>query len=314
MRLPDEYTGNKFKPDISTYIDAPEFQHWEHTTSLIFDDVGFVDDGINGSVYGVVVGDSFTEGVGAALDDKWVEVLERNTGKDFVNMGFGAFSTTQAVRAFDKWGAEIHPKVVVYQFNPTDIAEDTEFSEWLGAGSPGYYREFQPRKKPFFELKRFLVSNLMSYQFLSILSRSDSNQFVYTNQNLTLSLNHGADFSTEKYRNGFETAKDSLLLMKKRAEEGGVEMIIVMIPLREQLYYHLESEAVRENIFWPQTAMTEFCEENSVRCYDTTPDFDSHKGEQIYWTYDGHFNKRGYQLLAEFTQKYLEKDNLLSFS
>lgn len=311
MRMPDNYTGNKFKPNYTIFLSTPEFQHLEHTTSLIFDDVGFVDDGINGSAYGVVVGDSFTEGIGVPLNQKWVEVLEKNTGKDFVNMGFGAFSTTQAVRVFDKWGTKLNPKLVIYQLNPTDLVEDVQFYRWINAGSPGYYREFDERQRPLFGLRKFLSENFVLYSLSSVLFRTSKDQFIYKNETFLIGLNKKADFSTENYVKGFETAKNSLLFMKQKSEEVGVEMVIVIIPLREQLYFELEPYAEREKIFWPNTAIMNFCVENSIKCYDTTKDFENYKNDQIYFTYDGHFNERGYSLLASFVQKFLQSDNLI---
>lgn len=311
MRLPDNYTGNKFKPDYKIFINSPEYQHLEYTTSLIFDDVGFVDDGINGSAYGVVVGDSFTEGIGVGLTDKWVEILEKNTGKDFVNMGFGAFSTTQATKVFDKWGTALHPKVVIYQFNPTDLVEDIQFKEWLDAGHPGYYREFDLRKKPFLELRKFISNNFISYRMLSIFLKTNKDQFVYADNNIKVMLRRDADFSTNDYKKGFEISKNSILSMKRTAEKSGTKLIIILIPLREQLYYGLESSE-RDKVFWPNQAIMKLCKENSIECYDTTQDFDIYKNSQIYFTYDGHFNKFGYGLLANFTQKFLEQRNLTS--
>jgi len=313
MRLPDDYTGNKFKPNYNMFINYPEYRHLEHTNSLIFDDVGFVDDGINGSVYGVVVGDSFTEGVGVGLQDKWVEILEKNTGKDFVNMGFGAFSATQATRVFDKWGTKLHPKIVIYQFNPTDLVEDIQFKEWLDAGRPGYYREFDSRKKPFFELRRFISNNFISYRMVSLFSKTNKDQFIYRDNNIKISLRRNADFSTNDYERGFEIAKNSILSMKKTAENSGTKLIIILIPLREQLYYGLESSE-KDKVFWPNQAMMKLCKENFIECYDTTQDFDAYKNDQIYFVYDGHFNKFGYNLLANFTQKFLEQKTLTNLT
>jgi len=47
------------------------------TDSLGFKDIGFRDDGINGEPFAVVVGDSFTFGLGVNATDTWVEILEK---------------------------------------------------------------------------------------------------------------------------------------------------------------------------------------------------------------------------------------------
>lgn len=311
MRMPDPYTGNTFKPDYEIFIDYPEYKHWERTVDLGYG-VGFVDDGINGSVYAVAIGDSFTEGIGVPLEKKWVEVLERNMGRDIVNMGVGSFSATQAVRQFDKFGADLGPEVVIYQLNPTDIAEDTTFREWVDAGSPGYYREFSVGNKLLLGPRKWANENLWTYKFLKLLVNRDSNLFLFKNESLHIMLNRKADLSTQNYRDGFEIAKPSILSLKKRAEQVGAELVIIVVPLREQIYMELEPEATEEKTFWTNRAMTEFCEENEIRCHDTTQEFKKFSGKQIYFTYDGHFNKKGYALLAEFVQNYLESENLVS--
>ena len=54
-------------------------------------DIGFNDDGINGSVYAIAIGDSFTL-CNVNLTDCWTEVLERKLNKDVVNMGVAVVS------------------------------------------------------------------------------------------------------------------------------------------------------------------------------------------------------------------------------
>ncbi len=311
MRMPDPYTGNTFKPDYEIFIDYPEYKHWERTVDLGYG-VGFVDDGINGSVYAVAIGDSFTEGVGVPLEEKWVEVLERNMGRDVVNMGVISFSATQAVRQFDKFGAGLGTEVVIYQFNPTDFSEDVTFHQWIEAGSPGYYREFGVGQNMLLGPRKWANENLWSYRLLKLLVNRDPSLFLFQNETLKIMLNKKADLSTENYRKGFEIAKLSILSLKERAEHVGAELIIVIIPLREQLYMELEPEATEEKTFWPNRALMDFCEENKIKCHDTTQEFKKFSGEQIYFTYDGHFNKKGYALLAEFVQSYLESENLAS--
>lgn len=310
MRMPDPYTGNTFKPDYQIFIDYPEYKHWERTVDLGYG-VGFVDDGINGSVYAVAIGDSFTEGVGVPLEEKWTELLEGNLGKDVVNMGVGSFSATQAVRQFEKFGSGLNPEVVIYQFNPTDFSEDVTFHQWIEAGSPGYYREFGVGDNLSLGPRKWANENLWSYRLLKLLVKRDSNLFLFQNESLSIMLNKRADLSTQNYRDGFEIAKPSILNLKDKAESVGAELVIIIIPLREQLYIELEPEAAEEKTFWTNSAMMEFCEENKIKCHDTTQEFKEFSGEQIYFTYDGHFNEKGYSLLAGFVQNYLESNNLV---
>ncbi|MBI4060195.1 MAG: hypothetical protein HY403_02070 [Elusimicrobia bacterium] len=93
-------------------------------------------------VYGVVVGDSYTEG--AQVDDRetYVSRLSRISGKRFINLGVvGQGTGGDLARLKHSDFLKSTPRIIILQVSRNDLLDDL----WLGANFPAYAHNFTLR-------------------------------------------------------------------------------------------------------------------------------------------------------------------------
>ncbi|MBK8266852.1 MAG: SGNH/GDSL hydrolase family protein [Planctomycetes bacterium] len=99
--------------------------------------VCFRDDGINGEVFAIAVGDSFTFGHDSPLEECWVERLEKSLGADVVNLGVtNVYGSTQIQRTLEIHGMQYKPRLIIWAAFTNDWCEDTIFLSWEKIARP----------------------------------------------------------------------------------------------------------------------------------------------------------------------------------
>ena len=92
----DEILGHAIKPN-----------------SAGFDEWGFRNVRVPGTVDIVALGDSHTYGNTATMDDAWPSVLARKTGRGVYNLGLGGYGPNQYYHLLINKGLKLHPKLVI---------------------------------------------------------------------------------------------------------------------------------------------------------------------------------------------------------
>lgn len=314
VRAYDDYMGFKFKPNINFdfYLNYDNVTFSVETKSVEFDDVGFRDDGLDDQVpFAVAVGDSFTAGWGVNLSDSWPEVLEELSGADVVNMGMPAYSIMQSARMAEKYGIELKPKVVILGVFNNDYVDSYDFENtkdgWI------YF------------MKKVLEGNSMSYKLLRALVYSfenhESPNFIQTEQypDTRFSMDYQrfiTDSTNAAVVEGGKISQESILVLNEKLESKGIKLVLILIPLKEQVYWDVLTEARPEysnvNLDYVTDSLIDFAEKNGIAYIDLRGSFVVSRHENIYFMYDGHLAPFGNQLVANETYKYLTKNNLLS--
>jgi hypothetical protein len=80
------------------------------STSKRFTDAGFRDDRDEGDAPLLAIGDSFTGCFGVESQDCWVNLLAKDLGVKFANLGMWAGGGIEQVRRLERWGA-YHPRL-----------------------------------------------------------------------------------------------------------------------------------------------------------------------------------------------------------
>ena len=97
--------GYKILPGIDVKLgDHPDYTFRVKTDPLVFESIGFRDDGLDKETYAITIGDSFTWGYGVNNDEIWTEILEDKLDKDVVNLSMPAFSIMQYAIMLKKYG------------------------------------------------------------------------------------------------------------------------------------------------------------------------------------------------------------------
>ncbi|HEX9926740.1 MAG TPA: hypothetical protein VGD99_29100, partial [Anaerolineae bacterium] len=129
----DSYLGSRMRPGLDTIIHGnPEYPAWPiKTDSLGLGSAGFRDTLPDRPPYALVLGDSFGFGVGVAQDEVWLEMLEYETGRPFLNLSQVGASSLQEARIYDRYGHAFPVEVVFWMFFQNDLKENLRFAHWL---------------------------------------------------------------------------------------------------------------------------------------------------------------------------------------
>lgn len=130
-----------------------------------------------------------------------------------------------------------------------------------------------------------------------------------------------SDYSPEDERVWGLTYK-FLLDIKSLADMSGNKLVLVILPAPDQVAPYEFKEGKKgwlreENSFISSTNMQDrlvrFCHQNKIEVLDVLPALRcaSHPEQKLFFDYNGHFNKRGHQIMADEIYNYLIVNKLL---
>ncbi len=106
----------------------------------------------------VVLGDSYTMGVGVNDGEEYARVMAGELGDDFsvINLGSGGWGLTHQIRRFHEFGASFEPEVVILQFCENDPFENLVHPVTILSDGQLVHRNTVGRISPF---RQFLASS-----------------------------------------------------------------------------------------------------------------------------------------------------------
>lgn len=286
------------------------------------------------------IGDSFTHGFGVELNETYHQIFERKLNKgdkkyEIINAGYkGGESPDTEYLYLKKEGLSLNPDIVAIGFfmgndfeNPLDsIYYFDENGELEKIVSENFYIDEQHRLRKKKQVKRgFLRDNLYK---LNVFLSFHSHFYVFFKNSFrnTLSNFYGgkplpgiyADEYDAQTQKEVDIVLNFILKMKEITEENNSNLVLVLIPRREEVY---ESEIIdnKDNLFnWsrPYNILTDFAEENNITIINLLPHFReyiSNNNTPIYFFIDPHWNKNGHYIASEymyeeFQEKVFSKD------
>lgn len=283
----------------------------------------FRDDGIQGPVFAVAVGDSFTFGHMIPLDSCFVELLERKLEADVANLGVtNSFGSTQIERTLKRNGLPLHPKLVIWAAFVNDWMEDTLFLAWEGIDRSldGQF-EF-PRSRSIWDAMRRHIYVTPSKRAEGMAQSPPLDAIVrYERDGLHLSFDATSyaaqDLRIPAIAKGWETSRTAIRRAAKASLAAGAEFIVMTIPTKEDVYHDRACEVLsyakecRPAVFC--SAIEDFCREERIHCLNLYPVLKKHadEGEQIYFGEDGHFNRLGHAIAAAALFEFLKTKGLM---
>ncbi len=307
----DPITLWKIKPNINVNVQLLDGNIFNvNTVDLGLEKIGFRDDGVNGSVYAVVLGDSFTFGA-VDMQNTWVEKLETKSDKDFINMGVSAYSTIQSEKQFENYGIKLNPKLVLVQFYYNDIEGNHLLDD------------------DFREVRNWLQWNTKTYSFIryykyKIFDSDISNGINYNDAKFNLTfqpslLPHKEIVNSSATKDGIFKTKESLLNIEKLSSSIGAQMVVLIMPSKEQVYSHLISDKIPDfneiDMDYYTNIIDQICIENSLICLNLVPSFrEESSNSQLFYGIDSHFNVDGNEFAAEEIYNFLQSEGLLDLN
>ncbi len=313
IRTYDGYLGFKLKPEINFDIKAYDSKFNIVTRKVSSNDIGFRDDGINGEPFAIAVGDSFAFGWGVNISDSWPEILESLIKKDVINMGVPGYSTIQEARLIEKYGAKFNPKVVFLTIFTNDFSDNYIFSTTFDNN--------------LYSLKRLGEEHLVTYMairsFYYKLRGEQSSMFLEYNgsENMIFDLSdldNSYDTLMPQISIGKKLAEQSISDIQKYLAKNNIELILIIIPKKEQIYEDLilsiKPEFVNATIEqkFVTVSMKNFASENGIKYIELEKELSKYRSELLYYPHDGHLTPRGNYVAANAIYKYLIETNMLS--
>jgi hypothetical protein len=245
---------------------------------LGFSDVGFRDDRISEEkeFRAVVLGDSFAEGAWVNLDDGWVELLERQSGADFVNTGVGTYGTIQERIVLERYGLELKPDLVILAFfSGNDFGQDAAYVGKVNRRVDERLKGFLSRYSYSYEMLKYILGRSgANNPHLPQVNEASGGELAYRSEELELvfHIEHLNSMEREDpppwIARGAELTPANILRVQEICNGNGIEFVVVICPSKEQVYWDivktLLAEPERYDPDWPNSLIESLGAENGI--------------------------------------------------
>lgn len=243
----------------------------------------------------LIFGDSFTEGMGAPDDSTYPQLLENlirlklDSTAEVINCGPSGSDIFTEYKLFTGKMLKYKPDYVVVTFNSTDLYEFTV---------RGGFERFKPgnkveyRKPPWFEplyaksyLVRFWVHDVLRYDY----------RFLRPSEG---------------------EAMDRLSIQMNRAVVDSFNRLCSANNCKFGMVFHpMSNEYPTSN--YQNESIISYCRQKNIPyaddyAYLTKTGINDSNVKSIYWAKDGHFNSKGYELLAQCAYELFKKQGWLT--
>lgn len=327
------------RPDLQNSLQygTPSVQFHVTTINLWDMGIGFRIRPIDYFVDAVVVGDSFSFCF-TEIEDCWVTILEDKTEMGVVNLGQWGTGSISHMRHVDGYARPLEPKLIIWQFYGNDFNEDYGLTSWRG--------DIEEIPDDFSDIDIDVPSSLPDTPLIDWL-RHNSALFAVTEFVITgswgglddvekdlffhYSIDYGDsslqfgrryelqafDMARPRNQKGLELAREAFMQAKEIAAEWHGQIVVVIIPTREEVYVHLTAPIMgQENIDTiasSRLAMLDLCRELEMLCFDPLDSLKEYAldGEHLYYTDDLHLNPYGNEVFAQLVAEWLDEQGLL---
>src|ERR1700747_835951 len=256
----------------------------------------------------VVLGDSMIEGVGLPVDKRLTNILEKNTGREYLNFGSGSFGPLQYALSYKTMASKFDHSLVLIGVVPDNDFHDMDIAYWKAHGRSGEYRpfyaddlsvfynsHFDPNAGESFgdHLEAFLRAYLASYHI---------GLFV----NSRLYWWRLSPYSGYHDYNSVDIARleKALCDIKSGADAHGANVAVFLIP------HAIDFQRVHATGTNPLGPLVEkWGEDHEVAVKDLLPEMDARSGGDFlaYSLCDGHWSERGSYVAAQILEPWLQQ-------
>lgn len=293
--------------------------------------IGFRNRPVDYFVDAVVVGDSFTFCF-TEREDCWVTHLEQNTGMGIVNLGQPTTGTRSHFLILENFGQPYTPPVVIWQFFGNDFNDDYGLLRARDEIEP--LEDEQPSVDASSDelsgITAWLRTNLVLFALVDVLlSQNTVGEDVQFQERYQVLLPNGQhlgfgqpyepnamDMQRPANQAGYDASRQSFQQARDLVDSWGGELVVVLMPTREQVYAEWTSEALRDDldkIDSARLAMLELCEELELLCYDPLTEMQAlaETANLLYYDDDMHLNPEGNRVFANLVGQWLSENELI---
>jgi len=311
IMVPDTYLGYRPKPELDLQFPSEGRNIPVRTTSHGLGDIGFRDIGTRPPFRAIALGDSFTFCDDVPVETCWVRQLADLTGVSVATLGVSGYSTLAEARILERYGSQLHPRIVLQGLFPNDFNDNLDFDQWTRSGSDDFW-SWRTSKEGRGMVGGWLAAHSMAYRLLEGAWHGRSDQtYHYQRDGLDLVfrvdrwwLETDEGNRAQDRQRGWQLMQDALRTMHASAERIGATLVVVLIPTKEEVYWQLVQPhvpgAAGAAADRPLRVVREFCQANDIAYCDLAPalEAEARKGRQLYLRVSGHWNDEGNAIAA----------------
>jgi lysophospholipase L1-like esterase len=337
LNFPDEQVHHRMPPRKRFVMHDPdsgaEIEMVTNNLGFRGSDIGEKDPG----VYRIVVlGDSFTMGVGIPDEDAYPRLIERALNKsgngkyEVINCGIVSYTPLLEYLLLKKYIVLLEPDMVILNFDMSDLLQEYVYRRIAKTDESGVvtavdgYREYNTRiNSVYLKIIMFIRRNLfVTSSIFEILGKQPEDEeeldlnvaAVVERENRKL-LVHTLDVpQPEESPQMYGMVEDSILRAKRLCDMYGCVFVLSVYPWGHQVN-NREWMPGRYN-FIPEEArvsdrtveeLARFARQNGIVFFDAFPSFRGYKGgEPLYFRENPHWASAGHRIMAESLAEFVQ--------
>ena len=333
VRQSDPILHHSFKPSAWYIERKEEFEVEVRTNSLGLRDREYGQE-IAGAFRIIVLGDSFTEGVGVDLDSTYpkqledaLNVLSGNHKFVVFNFGIAGYSPILEYLILEQKGMALHPDLVILSYDMTDVQEDVLYAEDAVFDSTGAPIRVNPSLPDFGQatrfprgaFKTFLQENLFTYPLVvNAFERTNTPSLLERGNIHASRFTHTIDSTAEPWKQYFDQSESYVKLIHHLCSRNNIRFLLSVFPRGHQVnalewvegrkYWGLDSTVVNSAIF---SSLAHFAQMEGMHYLDMTLAFRSRSHGELYYPVDGHWTAAGHRVAADTLLRFLLDKHLI---
>lgn len=320
----------KFKPNRRVH--SVGFRGGDFTEEWTTDSLGFKNAralAATSPLTAVAVGDSFVEGMGAAVQDVWTSVVTAG-GFPVYSLGVQGYAPQQMVGSLERYGARFHPRVVIVGYTPGFESRALLYAEPSstrgrrraagGLAQITQYMEDRRKLVEHFKMTNTVVSMAEELAGVAVTRAVEWNQ---TRRSKSVMERYRGEVETQARLHfdpaspEWELTKTSILEIKRFAQSIEASPVVLLFAHRSLVYYEMVmGHAAPSNHYERETAeaVRVFCREQNIDLIETFGPLnryvkslpsDAGPSRLPYWESDGHMSVVGNKIVADLVLDYL---------
>jgi lysophospholipase L1-like esterase len=288
----------------------------EFSTDVKINSLGLRNDEIgNKTKYRILmVGDSFTWGYGVRENETFPRLLETVLGSNYevINAGATSYSPLLEYLYLKNDGLRLRPDMVVLNFDMSDVADDRVYGSMAVFNGTDPVRIAVPAQNP--DVLTSVLNNIKTVKVLKgLIETSYSNlRNKPTMENSEYAGNLAYDkyaimrFTNDTYEADWNRTLEYIDRINSMLKERNITFVLVVYPYGNQVdgqewwrgrFTFSFSEGVTYSVR-PVGIIEEFGRRENITVINAFPEFKNSTVHPLFLAYDGHFNQKGHELLA----------------
>lgn len=265
----------------------------------------------------VAVGDSLTYSLMVDVDQAWTTLLDDSLPDiRVITLGIVGAAPEQYLRAFETYGPELSPKLVlVGLFMGNDMTDAAVFNRWWRDARDEDFRYFRSGTRatgPRAWLRQLSRKSYLAAMLAELRRARDEDRFL-AGETIELASGERVQivprFLTTSISNetsgsaSFRLVIDGLARIDALAASRGAACLVLLFPSKEEVYGQFASRQLGD-LSGP---VIEELEQRGIEYFDLVPVFQERvrDGRALFLEVDGHPTALGYALIAESVREHL---------